>query len=151
MLQCRRVQPTAWQGIHIAVHMNLIKITLTDPGAQDGTSSRKERVLHSYKYHACLTSKFRSIVDGIPVLMQAHAHCIDPIDAVTCSTFDNKRTSLRKTPNPGSPFVWLFVFLCIRGLWGSYNCARTKQSQKNLNRAAQAWNIIRVSPALINC
>lgn len=67
MFQCRRVQPTAWQGTHIAVHVNLTRITLKDPGAQDGTSSRKERVLHSYTYHACLTSKFRSIVDGIPV------------------------------------------------------------------------------------
>ena len=88
------------------MHVNLTRIMLKDPGAQDGTSSRKERVLHSYAYPLVM-SDFRSIADGM-YLMQAHAHCIDPIDAVTCSTFDNNRTSLRKAP--GSQ---LHLFECL--------------------------------------
>ncbi len=43
-------------------------------------------------------SVFRSIADGIPVFSEAHALCIDSIDAVTYSPFDNDRTSLRQEP-----------------------------------------------------
>ena len=117
---------------------------------------RNERVLHSYTYHACLTSKFRSIVDQMAFLylMQAHAHCIDPIDAVTCSTFDNNRTSLRKAPKSRIP-ICLTVCLSlhqrpVRVVQLRKNQAKSKTLEPSSTSLKYDPRARHVSPALIN-
>jgi hypothetical protein len=123
------------KGTRIAEHMNLTRITLKDPGAQDGTSSRKERVLHSYTYHACLTSKFRSIVDGIPVFNAGPCAlhwpnwCRDMFDIRRSTTQAWTTEPLWEKHRKSRIPICLTVFLCI--IAGGRTTAQEPSKGKN--------------------
>jgi hypothetical protein len=72
-------------------------------------------------------------------LMQAHAHCIDPIDVVTCSTFDNDRTSL---------IVCLSLYQGVAQL--RKNQAKSKTLEPSSTSLKYDPRARHVSPALIN-
>ena len=109
-------------------------------------------------YISCM-SDFRSIADGIAVtpvwyLMQAHAHCIDPIDAVTCSTFDNNRTSLQFEKSTRIP-ICLTVCLSlhqrpVRVVQLRKNQAKSKTLEPSSTSLKYDPSARHVSPALIN-
>jgi hypothetical protein len=89
-------------------------------------------------------------------LMQAHAHCIDPIDAVTSSTFDNNRTSLRKAAHRKSRIpICLTVCLSlhqrpVRVVQLRKNQAKSKTLEPSSTSLKYDPRPRHVSPALIN-